>query len=412
MSKFTKAILSFVLACSLSASVVYAEDQPAAPAAPDAAAAAAPAPPVTGDTKAAGLTLADIKNWLGVSIYLQGGYTYNFENPDSQENGLRVFDHKANSFTLDLAELLFNKDAATGGVGYRLKLSAGETAKFIHASGLGNSDNPIDLTEAYISYIAPLGQGLKFQFGKFVTFTGAEVIEARDNMNYSRGLLFNYAIPITHTGLMVGYPFSDKLSANIYVVNGWDNFDDEGSSKTLGLNINITPADQFSAVINFLDGREKDLQTGVESERFLSDTIITVKPVKNLTFVINPDYATQSRSAVNGKDAKWYGVAGYIKYDFSDLFSSTIRAEYFKDDNGARIIPLAVRSDMTPLLPAGTGVTAKEITFTPEFRLVKDFIVRPEYRHDWDNQTVFDSHRSSLNKKSQDTVALGVIYTF
>jgi hypothetical protein len=67
---------------------------------------------------------------------------------------------------------------------------------------------------------------------------------------------------------------------------------------------------------------------------------------------------------------------------------------------------------MIPLLPPGTGVTAKEITFTPEFRLVKDFIVRPEYRHDWDNQTVFDSSHSILNKKSQDTIALGVMYTF
>ena len=159
MSKFAKAILTFASVCLLSTSVLYAEDQPAAPAA-TAATAAAPAPPVTGETKAAGVTLADIKNWLGLSIYLQGGYTYNFANPDSQENGLRVFDHKANSFTLDLAEILFNKDAAVGGVGYRLKLSAGETAKFIHAAGLGNTNDEFDLTEAYIDYVAPLGQGL------------------------------------------------------------------------------------------------------------------------------------------------------------------------------------------------------------------------------------------------------------
>ncbi len=84
--------------------------------------------------------LDDIKKMLGLSIYFQGGYTYNFDNPDSQENDLRVFDHKANSFTLDLAQIVFNKDAQLGGVGYRLKLSAGETAKFIHSRGLGIRD--------------------------------------------------------------------------------------------------------------------------------------------------------------------------------------------------------------------------------------------------------------------------------
>ena len=75
--------------------------------------------------KPAGTTLEDIKNLLGLSIYLQGGYIYNFANPDSQENDLRVFDHKANSFTLDLAQIVFTKDAPVGGVGYKLKLSAG-----------------------------------------------------------------------------------------------------------------------------------------------------------------------------------------------------------------------------------------------------------------------------------------------
>lgn len=353
------------------------------------------------EKKATGMTVDDIKKMLGLSIYLQGGYTYNIENPESQENGLRVFDHKANSFTLDLAQIVFTKDAPVGGIGYKVKLSAGETAKFIHASGLGNADEAFDLTEAYINYVAPLGKGLKFQFGKFATMHGAEVIEAKDDMNYSRGLLFNFAIPFTHTGLMVGYPFSDKVSANVYVVNGWDNFNDEGNSKTLGLSINLTPADQFSAAINLMNGREKDLQTGVESNRFLSDTVITVKPVKNLTFVVNTDYAIQSRSAVDGKDAKWYGIAGYAKYDFCDLFSTTVRAEYFKDPQGARTL---------------TPQTAKEITLTPEFRVAKDLIVRPEYRHDWSDKEVFDARHSTADnpdkKKLQDTIALAVMYTW
>jgi hypothetical protein len=359
----------------------------------DEAAPAAAAPkPVT--------TVDDIKNLLGLSIYLQGGYNYNFANPDSEENGLRIFDHKANAFTLDLAQIVFNKDAAVGGVGYRLKLSAGETAKFIHAAGLGNSDDPFDLTEAYIDYIAPVGKGLKFQFGKFVTMHGAEVIEARDDMNYSRGLLFNYAIPFTHTGLMIGYPFSDKFGVNFYVVNGWDNFSkDVGGSKTLGLSFNYTPADQFSFVENLMNGREVVVSgSDLRTDRFLSDTVITVKPVKNLTFVVNTDYATQSgASPIDGGEAKWWGIAGYAKYDFSDLFSTAVRGEYFDDRDGFR---------------TGTPQKAKEITLTPEFRVAKNLIVRPEYRHDWSDQTVFDSHSIPANKKNQNTLALGVMYTW
>lgn len=344
------------------------------------------------ETKVGNMTVDEIKSALGMSVYVQGGYTYNFVDPDNQTNDLRVFDHKANSFTVDLAQLVFNKDAPVGGVGFKLKLSAGETAKWIHATGLGEfGEDEFDLTEAYIDYVAPVGKGLKFRFGKFATMHGAEVIEAKDNMNYSRGLLFNFAIPFTHTGLMASYPLGDKVSASLYVVNGWDNFDDEGSSKTLGLSLSAVPSEQVSLILNLMNGRE--LAGDISSTRFLADFVGTVKPLKNLTLTVNADYATQKDIAADGSDGKWYGVAGYAKYDFSDLFSAAIRGEYFKDDDGVR---------------TGTEQSVKEITITPEFRVAKNLIIRPEYRHDWSDEKAFDSGTS----KNQDTIGLGVMYTW
>ena len=120
----------------------------------------------------------DIKKALGISFYVQGGYTYNgnASNGATQDsvNDLRVFDHDANSFTLDLAQILISKDTPTpGNVGYRIKLSSGETAKWIHARGLsgaplnqaqsGEGTDTIDVTEAYVSYMSPIGSGLRFR---------------------------------------------------------------------------------------------------------------------------------------------------------------------------------------------------------------------------------------------------------
>jgi len=342
------------------------------------------------EAKPAPNPLADLKTALGLSIYLQGGYGYNFKNPDSGENDLRVFDHKANSFTLDLAQIVFTKDAPLGGVGYKLKLSAGETAKFIHSRGLGSADEAFDLTEAYITYLAPVGKGLKLQFGKFVTMHGAEVIEAKDNFNYSRSLLFNYAIPFTHTGLSAGYSFSDQLNATVYLVNGWDNTDDNNKGKTVGLTVGYTPIEQAALIFNVMFGPEKDNSS---DNRFLFDWVGTFKPLKNTTVVLNTDYATEDHSAAGGGTAKWYGIAGYVKYDFSDIVSGTVRAEYFNDKDGLR---------------TGTAQKLKEITVTPEFKVAKSIIVRPEFRHDWSDEMSFNSG----TKKSQTTLALGVMYTW
>lgn len=350
------------------------------------------------EKKTTGMTVEDIKKALGLSIYLQGGYTYNLGNPDSQENELRVFDHKANSFTLDMAQIQFVKDAPMGGIGYKLKLSAGETAKFIHALGLGieSGANPkdtdvFDLTEAYVSYVAPLGRGIRFDFGKMVTYHGAEVIEAKDNPNYSRSFLFNFAIPFTHTGLKVSYPFSDALNASVHIVNGWDNFDDNNKGKTVGLFVGYTPAEKLGMIFNLMYGPEKDDNN--HDNRFLLDWVGTVKPIKNLTFILNTDYATEEHSAPDGGQAKWYGIVGIAKYDFSERYSLSLRAEYFKDQDGVR---------------TGAAQALKEITVTPESRLARGLIVRPEYRHDWSDEKAFDSG----DKKNQDTIALAVMYTW
>jgi hypothetical protein len=164
--------------------------------------------------------VGEIKSFLGLSIYLQGGYTFNFRNPDSETNEQRIFDRKANSFLIDLAQIQFAKEAPVGGLGYKLKVSFGETAKFIHSAGLGEPNDEVDLNEAYVDYRAPLGSGLGLRFGKFATYHGAELIEARDNLNYSRSFLFNYAIPFTHTGFMAEYAFSKAFTADLYLVNG------------------------------------------------------------------------------------------------------------------------------------------------------------------------------------------------
>ena len=60
-------------------------------------------------------------------------------------------------------------------------------------------------------------------FGKFVTSAGAEVIEAKDNWNYSRSLLFVNAIPYWHFGARTSMPVSKTETIGFQLVNGWNN---------------------------------------------------------------------------------------------------------------------------------------------------------------------------------------------
>ena len=357
------------------------------------------------DAKPAGLKPDDVKIALGISFYVQGGYTYNGNATDgvtkSSENDLRVFDHKANSFGVDLAQIVAVKDVTTPSAsGYKIKLSTGETAKWIHARGLsgaaldqpqaGEGTNVIDVTEAYASYIAPVGKGLRFDIGKMVTYFGAEVIEAKDNPNYSRSFLFNYAIPFTHTGLKMSYAFTDALSASFHVVNGWDNAEDNNTGKCLGVSIGFAPAEIFSGYANFMTGPEQDSNNG--NKRTLVDLVATIKPVKPLSIILNYDNGMEEKLLPTG-DAKWSGVAGIVKYDITDTYSVAVRGESFDDKDGVR---------------TGTVQKLTEETVTVEMRLSGGVILRPEYRHDSSDKQSFDN----ATKKTQDTIALGVLYAW
>jgi hypothetical protein len=351
------------------------------------------------DAKPAVISADEMKKALGMSIYLQAGYTYNGNasspSGSGSENDLRGYDHKANSFGLDLAEIVFTKDPAAGVIGYKVKVSAGEIAKLIHAAGLGTQPtgtaNPesFDITEAYISYTAPIGKGLRFDMGKMVTPVGAEVIEAIDNPNYSRSFLFVFAEPTTHTGVKASYVFSDNVNASFHILNGWDNATDNNTGKCFGASINVSAGDPFSASINYMQGPEQ--ADNNHDMRSLLDLVATIKPAKPLSIILNYDNAKEDNVALAGGTAKWDGLAGIVKYDINDTYSLAVRGEFFDDKGGSR---------------TGAAQKLTEFTVTPEIRLAGGLIVRPEYRHDTSDKQSFDNG----TKKSQDTVALAAMY--
>jgi hypothetical protein len=368
-----KKVLSFVCTAMLAGTAAFGT--------PAFAEDAKPAAPV--------VSADDIKKALGMSIYVQSGYTYNGNASAGQINDLRAFDTKANSFGLDLLELGFAKDPAAGVIGYKVKISAGDTARIINAAGMGASTpDSIDITEAYLSYTAPVGKGLRFDVGKMGTFVGAEVMEAIDNPNYSRSFLFAWAEPLTHTGVKASYAFNDNINAALFVVNGWDNMNDNNTSKSIGASVNVSAGDPFSAYINYLTGPEQTNNT--RDQRSLLDLIATIKPIKPLSFILNYDYATEEHAVAKGT-AKWSGFSAIAKYDFNDTYSLAVRGESFDDTDGFR---------------TGTKQKLTEVTLTPTIKLAGGLVLMPEYRHDTSDKQSFDNG----TKKSQDTIALGAMY--
>lgn len=328
-----------------------------------------------------------------VSGSVDGYYGYNFNHPDRNFNVGRNFDFNHNSFSLNYAELVFEKkNDLKDPLGFRLDLGFGPTADWVHSTDPVGGEVIKHVQQAYVSYVAPIGSGLTLDFGKFVTPHGAEVIETKDNFNYSRSFLFAYAIPYYHTGLRAKYAFNDKVAATGYLVNGWNNFTDNNSGKTFGVGLSLTPNKRLAISQNYMAGPEQPNDS--KNWRHLSDTTVTYIASEKLTLLGNFDYGKDTLT--NGTSGHWKGFAGYLRYAFTNKLAFTPRFEIFDDHDG---------------FTTGTAQTLKGLTLTQEVKLSNKLLTRFEFRRDMSDREFF-SKSVGRTVKNQNTLLIGFSYSF
>ena len=328
---------------------------------------------------------------IEITGFLDTYYGYNFNRPPG-DTQLRNFDTKHNQLSLNLIEVaLEQKPTSESRLGFRTDLNFGPATDMVHAFEPGGADVFKAFEQAYVSGLAPLGKGLQIDFGKFVTQHGAEVIEAKDNWNYSRSLLFALAIPYYHVGVRATYPLTETLSVAGFFVNGWNNGVENNGRKTFGFQATVKPTPKLTLIQNVMTGAEQ--LDDDDSNRFLSDTIATLNITPSLSVMANYDYG---RDTVAGQAVRWQGIAGYLRYQITDTWAVAPRFEYLKDTDG---------------FMTGTSQALKEVTLTAEHKIAGALLTRLEYRRDL-SDTPFFLRRGGAAKKSQDTFTVGLVYAF
>ena len=371
------------------------EAQKAAAPVPAQAVVATPTPAAT----PAPTGLAGLLGPTTLSGFVDVYYGYNSNQPIGRTTAFRNFDINSGQFGLNMIELVADKapDATASRLGYHVALGFGQAMNIINSTEPGQfpTESNFDqyLKEGYLEYLAPIGKGLQINVGKFVTPAGAEVIETKDNWNYSRGLLFALAIPYFHFGTSAKYAFNSKFALTGYLVNGWNNSIDNNSGKTTGFSAAWTPNSKFSLIQNYLVGPEQFNDNS--NFRHLSDTVVSFSPNSKLSFLANYDYGHDHLTGAPFS-VHWSGIAGYIKYAPNDKWAFAGRGEYFSDNGGTQ---------------SGTPQKLSEFTLTLQRMLASKLMTRLEFRRDMSDQNVFPDHASGL-KDSQNTVTLGMVYAF
>ena len=351
---------------------------------------------------------------LGGSV--EAAYSYNFNEPSNGLTNYRGFDNRHNTFTLSNVVLdgQWEKDAVSG----RITLQAGHTPNTYYlaepsspgASGAGGVDASTwkYIQQAYVAYKAPVGKGLTFQLGLFLSPIGMEGMAVKDDWNWSRSNLF-FGLPFYHTGLRATQQLTDKLALTIAVYNGWNSVVDNNPQKSVSAQFAYTDSDKLLFSVLYFGGVERPVNAPEGKPwRHLLDGWIQARIAAPLWIAANGNTGFEN---TRFGTSSWGAAALYAQVRAASFLYLVARGDYFREHAAQSFSGTAAR-----LFWPGDWVASG--TATVDVRPRDNISIRAEYRHDQGQVDMFFKGRVSgdgstaapfvPNARGQDTLTLGV----
>ena len=350
---------------------------------------------------------------LGIQIYghIDGGYTWNFDDPDSDINPFRIFDFEHDDPLLNQIDLtverLVDYRANKWDVGGRMEWIYGADAGIIHSNGLfdwydgvRDPENQWDLFQLYVDVTVPVGTGLRVRAGKFANFVGYESVNPTVGGIvdfYSRSLtFFNY--PFTHTGILFTYDITEDVTLTLGVSRG-DNQSTEDNNEAVSFlgSINWVISDQWALYFSNSTGPEKP--DNENDLRATFDATLFFTPSDATTLALNAYYVWEDDSSEDGDSpANLFALSLLGAHDLNKHLTLKGRIEWIHDDEGFRL-----GAGVDNVYEATVGLTIRPF---PEDKWLSNIKIRPEVRYDWSDEEVFNGD------KEQVTAAVDAVITF
>ena len=340
---------------------------------------------------------------IDLGFYVDTTYQYVFDRGTTSDLQLRSLypdnqEFSINAFTISVSKTPTMEGGFMDLIGFRGDILFGEQAPRLSSNGL--ESDVVDPYQAYLQFLAPVGNGINFYGGRFVTLAGYEVIEAKDNPNITRSILFGFAIPFTHTGIRADYT-AGPLTFTAGLNNGWDQVKDLNDDATIESQIAFSYSggmitDLWLGVTGYFGREFVEVENAIGDSassngwRELITAVGTMTLMDKLTFIVDSDFGWQQdlilEVGAEEINANWWGIAGYIVLDVHPAVTLALRGEYFDDPDGFRT---GLRQELFELTPT--------ISFRPfkgliaDNRFLDNFEARAEFRWDHSDEDFFET---------------------
>jgi hypothetical protein len=288
-------------------------------------------------------------------------------------------------------------------IGFKLQGMYGTDARYTHFAGEFDHTlrgrYQLDLVEANVQIHTPwlTPGGIDWKIGQYATPMGFETIDPSTNPFYTHSYIFNFGLPLKHTGVLS----VTHATPNVDVYLGLDTGVNTSIGK--GGDNNSALAALFGAQLTLLDGKLTVLalsHIGSETPtsvvpnanhymRYFNDIAITYKPNDKLTLVTELNFVRDDFAKANA-----YGIAQYAGLALNDMLTLNARAEVFRDERGFFVGAFPGSQDFANALvgrpatvlsagPATYGALTLGATIKPKLPgPITGLLIRPEVRYD------------------------------
>lgn len=267
---------------------------------------------------------------VSVGAFIDTYYAYDVDRPRDFDRAFTTQPARRDQFNVNLAFI----EAKISGPRYRGRFAVqfGNSVQenYVTEPRLGVVSGPSVsqyVQEATIGY--QLAKTLWIDGGIYSAHTGFEGWISRDNLTYTRSLVADYS-PYYEAGVKLTWTPSAALTAQLHVLNGWQDISNYNTPQAFGARIDYTvsPAVTLS-YDNFVGNMAPDSVR--ERERLYNDFIAQFNPTSTWQLAAVFDIGIQGRSASTGGTADWYGATAIAKYHVSSEVAVVGRLERYAD---------------------------------------------------------------------------------
>ncbi|MCM2349409.1 MAG: porin [Bacteriovoracaceae bacterium] len=306
-------------------------------------------------------------------------YALDSNNPSSRERAtFQTQPAKHNEFNLNLAymEAVLKEDERRG----RLALQYGTSVDRNYA--YENNKSLQTIQEAYGGI--KLSDKLWLEAGIFFSHIGIENFISKNNTNYSRSLNADN-IPYYSSGVRFEYQASKKDLFHLHIINGWQNIQENNTSKALGIKYQRTLDATSTFVYNNFLGDEK-VTTPRSRFRTYQNFIFEKKLNERWKLQSSFDVGTQAQLENDGVNS-WYATSLILGQKLNEVSKVGYRAEYYLDRD---------QSNIATGTPNGFQVASASVNY--DRVLAKETVWRSEVRGFYSKDEIFPQGSSSLNE--------------